>query len=496
MKIAVLIPSEDYRVSAGARIRYGRIGQSLALAGHSLRLEDIGSFDPMTADADVVIISKCHDARAAMCAKVLAARGCVVGVDLFDDYFSQQHDSRMTRYRDWLAGLAPAIDFVLSSTPAMVDVARLYRTDLPIHVMNDPADLMSNDDFTRSLQRKLEAARDSRTIDLCWFGMGDNPHFRIGLSDLAAFGEDLATPLDFGFNVRLSVITNARALDASGLDHLARLPVPVTIEEWTEERETAALAKATACILPVNAQPFSVAKSLNRSVSALGAACQVIAPGYPLYAKLQPLLYRDLRSLAADLDEGRPLLSMESLDTFEVLMKKWASAEQEAARLADFLGEQMEEKRGDASTPDGVRMAVIHGNLTSGATHSLGQRLGALTARSPFCTAKLHCDIYFGGPIGRPKLDMFVNERALDRLLPEYRSRLERAGKIYDKSVWSLSAQADPALVEWSEAPLNFQLAVYAAAIDDIRTQIVEAFGPMATILSESSPHAFTARAA
>jgi hypothetical protein len=494
MKITVLIPSEAYRGNAGARIRYGRIVAALAKAGHQLELEDINSFDPLSADCAVAIISKCHDARAPICARVLGARGIKVGVDLFDDYFSQIHDSRMVRYRDWLAELAPVIDFVLCSTPAMAKVAHLYQASLPIHVMNDPIAFPSMTQLSNILDVKQAAARDNRTIELCWFGMGDNPHFRIGLSDLAAFGGALADPLKLGFNVTLKVLTNARALDADGLALLSRLPVPVTVEEWSPAGEAAALAQATACILPVNAQHFSIAKSLNRAVSALSAGCQVVALGYPLYAPLKPLIYRDFQSLAVDLKEGCALLRAETLGTYTRLMETLASPKNEASRLAEFLDQRLAEPgRERAGVP---RTAIVHGSLTSGAIHKFGQRLGALAVRSPFCTAKLHYDVFFGGRIGQRSLDMFVTERTVDRLLPGVREKARKAGMIANQPVWALSDRGNAEEVNWSEAPLAMQFAAYSATIADMRRQIEAAFGPVAVVVSESSPHAFSARAA
>jgi len=267
MKIAILIPSEDYRANAGARIRYGRIVPELEKAGHELTLIDIVNFNPLLADYDSLIISKCHDVRAILSAVALARRGCAVGVDLFDDYFSQIEDSRMTRYRSWLSQLAPVLSFALCSTPAMSEVVRRYRPDLSVHVMNDPTAPVDDAVLAQALARKIRDARQHRTIDLCWFGIGDNPHFRVGLSDLAAFGTRIAASLGAGMALRLTVATNLRAASAENLAALRDLPLPVQLVEWSEEREAELLNRATAAFLPINAQAFSAAKSLNRAIA-------------------------------------------------------------------------------------------------------------------------------------------------------------------------------------------------------------------------------------
>jgi hypothetical protein len=295
--------------------------------------------------------------------------------------------------------------------------------------------------------------------------------------------------------VRLKVLTNRRALDADGLSLLSRLPVAVTVEEWSPSGEATALAQATACILPVNAQQFSIAKSLNRAVSALSAGCQVIAMGFPLYAPLKSLVYREILSCAGDLDESRALLRPETLGTYASLMESWASPENEASRLALFLESRLAQARRYEGS--GIpQMAVLHGNMTSGAVHIFGQRLGALAVRSPFCTAKLGYDVFFGGRIGQRSLDMFVTERACERLLPGVREKARKVGTIANKQVWGLSARGEPDQSSWSEAPLALQVAVYASTIKEMRRQIEAAFGPVAVILSESSRHAFSARAA
>ncbi|MBA3729434.1 MAG: hypothetical protein H0W92_01305 [Sphingomonas sp.] len=495
MRIVVLIPSEDYRDNAGARIRYGRIAPSLAAAGHQLVLADLNSFDPLTSGFAVALFSKCHDARSLMCARVLAARGVRVGVDLFDDYFSQVHDSRITRYRDWLAELVPMIDFLLCSTPAMAKVARLYRVDCPIHVMNDPMIRQATGKLTSILAQKKTAAVANRTIDLCWFGMGDNPHFRVGLTDLAAFGADLAEPSMLGYTVRLKVLTNRRALDADGLSLLSRLPVDVTLEEWSPAAEAASLNRATACVLPVNAQQFSSAKSLNRAVSALSAGCQVLALGYPLYAPLHSLIYRDIMAMVRDVSCGDTLLRAETLGSYTSLMETLASPEKEAKDLVGFLEVALAASR-HTDKYEIPPMAVIHGSVTSGAVHKFATRLGALAVRGPLCTAKLDYDVFFSGRVGQRSLDMFISEGALVRLLPDAREKVRKVGTIANRTVWSVTSRGAPDEGNWSEAPLPLQIATYANLVRDMRRQIRSAFGPVEVILSESSRHPFSARAA
>src|SRR6185312_15944587 len=98
--------------------------------------------------------------------------------------------------------------------------------------------------IARVLERKLERARSDNVLDVAWFGVGDSTHFRIGLQDLVDHGETFAALACGPFAVQLTILTNARALEATALQMLRRLPVPFTIREWTEDGERALLAES------------------------------------------------------------------------------------------------------------------------------------------------------------------------------------------------------------------------------------------------------------
>jgi hypothetical protein len=127
MKISVLIPSEDYRQQAGARIRYQRIETYLRALGHELTAHPIDEFTSLGAFVDdVYVISKIHDPRSLLAADLAQEAGRLVGVDLFDDYYSQDDNPRLARMRLWLHALKPKLDFLLCSTPEMRELgARL-----------------------------------------------------------------------------------------------------------------------------------------------------------------------------------------------------------------------------------------------------------------------------------------------------------------------------------------------------------------------------------
>ncbi|QUT04355.1 hypothetical protein KFK14_14920 [Sphingobium phenoxybenzoativorans] len=484
MKICVLIPSEDYRAQAGARIRYSRISAPLIESGHSIILQDISQFDPETADHDTFIISKCHDAQSLICAHILSARGKVVGVDLFDDYFSHFSDGRFTRFRLWLTALIETVDFVMCSTPAMAGIARRYSPNVPIHVMNDPADNIRPNDIGRIVDAKLTEARKTRTLKLAWFGVGDNPHFQVGLSDLAAHGRILGGLQDSGWTVSLTILTNRRAMTPDGLAQLRRISVPFSIEEWSEMREQALLDESLICFLPVNAQNFSIVKSLNRAVSALTSGCQVLSNGYPLYAQLNPLIYDGLTSLLDDLDQGELRLGTASIDQYISLMHSLASRSNEAAKLMDFL----KNRQKAPPMPAGKQtIAVLHGVATSGAAHDMAKKVDGLSIASPFCTARLAFDAVFRYS-QKGEITLLVADKALHRLKSTETRRTTRSHTIANQTFWTLEAVE----VEDAEVTsISEQLTLYAGSVQDMQEKIACAFDASQIIVSENSPLPF-----
>ena len=490
MKLKVLIPSEEYKANAGARIRYGRLEQDLAAHGVVLTLQSIADFSPED-DYDALLVSKCHDARALVAAAAASGRGKLVGVDLFDDYFSQKADSRLARYRLWLMQLLPNCHFAICSTLVMEEVARRYSPGLPVHIVNDPAPDVATQKLSDCLATKLAKARSEQFIRLAWFGVGDNPHFKVGLSDLASHGESLRKLADGGMDLELTVLTNPRALTADGLALIREVPVRTRVEEWTEEREEQLLSEAFACFLPVNAQPFSVAKSLNRAVSALSAGCQVISAGYPLYEAFAELIYRDGGSFIDDLKRNLMKHSAARLSKYVSLMTKFASAAEEAAALASFL-----KRLTPATTKDPRPIALLHGHATNGAAHKAVRALGGLSVGTPYCPADFAFDVAF--PTFGHRMVMLMSDQVAKSAKPERGSTVQSARIRFNRKLWKLAdgdeqtGESIPDDAHWYSAPLTFQLATYQSSMTSIAARMQDVFGPCRILLSENSPMPFS----
>lgn len=397
MRLAVVAPSEQYLTLAGVRIRYMRLLLHLEALGHSLSYVQIADFHRLSAlEHDAYLFSKCYDARTFLAARFLKEQGRIVGVDFFDDYFSQTRDSRFVRHREWLRTMSSLCDFYLCSTPRMQDVVETFMPATPGHVLNDPFDDFPLELVARRLADKAAQACASRRLDVAWFGVGDNPNFPVGLQDLAAYGDRLAQFQRRGFEVNLRVLTNRRAFGRDGLAALGRLDVPFIVGEWSRMAEIDLLDQSLLAFIPVNAQPFSIAKSLNRAVTALTGGCQVLSPGFPLYKPLQEFIYDSPDDLFDDLTGGGLRLRSETAEALAGRLTTWGDPEQEAARLAAFLSDLDPFPSPSVNTER--TSGVLHGRRSPTDCHRAAQRLGQLSIGSPFSVEGLNYDI-------RPRFD-------------------------------------------------------------------------------------------
>ena len=419
MKVCVVTPFAEYVNYAGARIRYRRIMEPLRRLGHELSLTPVTTFDDAgDITDDIYVLSKCHDAGALLVALRARGRGSLVGIDLFDDYLSQVETSRISHLRCWWLQALATCDFVLCSTPAMRSVASRFAPGMPAHVMNDPCLRIDADDLARRLALKHDRLQASRCLQVAWFGMGDNPYFPAGLLDLVAFGDELARLRTAGLDARLRILTNRRSMTPDMLAALTRLPLSYTIDEWSEPAEAEVLADSDVAFLPVTAQPFSVAKSLNRGITALCAGAQILSVGYPLYERLDPLVYRDAAELARDAVRGRLRLRAETVGDMTRRLADVADPDAEAAGLAGFLSAVTNgaRKHGDGIGADMSRIGVVHGHDDALRSHTLARRLGAISIGTPFSRKELDYDVLLRWNRTSTALEVLVRKQLWGRL--------------------------------------------------------------------------------
>lgn len=476
MKLAVLLPDAAALDSAGARLRYKRLAAGLKAQGHKLdliALDRLGKAHKF--DRDAYIFAKIYDARAPILAQAIKQAGARVGIDLFDDYFSTTRDPRLTHLRRWFDGFRPMLDFALCGTDAMAAQVAPLLGDLPCQVIADPAPVLDRKALAQSLPQKARRARDSKALQITWFGIGDNPYFRLGLADLQAFADQLLIPARQGFDIRLSVLTNRRALTVAGLERLARLPVEVDLQDWSLPGEQAALAASDIAFLPVGAGAFSRTKSSNRALTALAAGAQVLSPGHPLYADFEAFLYRDFPTLLADLETDSLRHRADRLTELATRMQQVCGAAGQAEALAGFLA-----GLGTGERQPGRVVCVIHGVGSGGDIHKFAQRMRMLSVASSLSRAQLNFDVTPDGD------RVLLSERALGLLRPGLATRAEPAKARGDKPTYRLDmpAAAAPAAQEGAALRIT-DMARYGAGIGQARALVQALFDTPKIILSE-----------
>ncbi|NSY19760.1 hypothetical protein [Neorhizobium sp. AL 9.2.2] len=431
MRIGVILQSEDSRQSAGVRIRYDRLRPWLVARGHTLDLMPIETIDPSHPLAyEVYLFCKCHDIRSLLLADAMKAAGASVGIDLFDDYYTQTSNSRFVHMRDWLRAIRPDLSFALCSTAAMRDRLDAVLSGVPLHILNDPYEQFDAEAIGQAVAHNMDRARQTRQLDIGWFGMGDNPHFPLGLHDLTAHGEAIRLVRRAGYRPRLTILTNRRALSADGLEMISRLGVPYRLEEWSEALEQALIGSSVACLLPVNAQSFSIVKSINRAITTLTGGSQVLSTGFPLYAPLEPFVYRRVDALLADIEAGAPALRQATTASLAQTLSDMADPDIEAGRLSDFLkslGPRPAQPR--PAMARSVGGIVLFGRQSPEPAFSYVRATPSLSVASPFAPPGQDYDVVFQPDPKTGYADLLLSERAVAHLAADVKPFLKPVPK-------------------------------------------------------------------
>jgi len=446
VKIAVIVQSEKFLASAGVQIRYLRFKAMLSEADEAelvfLTLHALEAERQYT--ADVYLFVKTFTADALTLMAHLSGLRKVVGQDLFDDYFSQFGDARLARFRTWLGRSAPFTDFAVCTTSRMSEVVRSYLPDVPITPVDDPMHHLDRDALDRRLAAKLLRMRRERRVRLIWFGIGDNPYFPVGLQDFIANAEAVTDLQKAGWAVDVTVLTNDRALTSLTLPRLAKLPATIDLTTWSVAVERKALEEADAVLLPVSGQSFSRAKSLNRAITAIENGCQVISQGFPLYRRLDPLIYTDVGQFALDLTRGALRVSALTLNEQADRLRTLGDPRTLTVSFLSACRQAFKGKKQATSAAPGL-LCVLHGMESPVAQHKLVSRLGGLSVKTPFHDARWNYHLRFdveggqlvvlieGGQVGRLAAGIQVDQRPrivhertfLEVLLPDAASASE-----------------------------------------------------------------------
>jgi hypothetical protein len=426
MRILILVPTNIHKATAGTRIRYDRL--EAAREDYDVLVQSLEDFAVDDLEGcDVCILSKTYSVEAMALAQQLRQAGKVVGIDLFDDYFTQIDDSRLIRFRTWLRCITDICQFALCSTYPMRDVLKSYAPELPVHVVPDPFPEIDPTFLAATVAAKIARAKSERTIDVLWYGNGSNPFFPVGLSDVAAYSWSLADLASGSFDVRLTILTDKASLTASNLTRLRKLPIRYQIDVWSLEAERQALEQALVTFIPVNGQSFSRAKSFNRALTAISAGTQVLSPGFPLYRELAPAIYADALELLYDLEEGRCRISADSVADVTSAASKVSELGAVADGFYKFLSNLVDTNgnrqigRGRPK-PSLQRQALIYGIEYDGLMIRAARAARILQVKTPFARRERAYDIQFEHRSGH-QLDVWISPKMTGLLRERLRSR-------------------------------------------------------------------------
>jgi hypothetical protein len=339
MILTIIIPSKQWIESAGVRIRYKRLRPCFEAAGVDLRIIPLEQVtNSCIESSNLVIISKIFELDSIKIISVCQNSGIRVGIDLFDDYFSDPKLSIFSKQHDWLRLAAKMCDFAICSTEKMKLVAGQFFDIKYVHQINDTKDpCITHDETRRLINRKLESFNRSGTLKILWFGIGDNPCFDVGIKDLNSYSNFLFQIAKRCSPVTFTILTNERALTPENLTSISYLPMKASIEIWSEKSEEMLLRESDIAFMPVSHQNFSTAKSTNRCLTALTYGCQVLSNGFNLYSDFSKLIYDSTEDLINDCKSCKFRLNKDSAVVFEKICKESFDCEVEVSKLLKFL---------------------------------------------------------------------------------------------------------------------------------------------------------------
>ena len=339
MKIMFIVPSPQWLIAAGVRIRYKRLEPFFENKGCKIRTIPLQYVsERLLQEADVVIISKVFSTDSLYIISLCRTLGIKVGVDLFDDYFSDPKLSVFRKFHDWLELAAKIIDFIICSTDRMKSVASEFINPDLIHKVNDTKDPNISFSETKDLvERKSHVVCDGKSFNILWFGIGDNPYFNVGINDLSNYSNALFQINKLSPFMNLTILTNERALTAKNLTRISRLPMQAKLDIWTEDKEIHYLRDAHLAFMPVSHQRFSIAKSSNRCLTALTYGCQVLSNGFNLYSDLSTLIYQSTRDFIADYKDASFRFNQDVMPIFESICSNSYDCEVEVGKFLAFI---------------------------------------------------------------------------------------------------------------------------------------------------------------
>ncbi|ABB33923.1 hypothetical protein [Synechococcus sp. CC9605] len=361
MKALIIYPNKEWMNSGGARIRYKRLEPFIKAKNVELVYKPINKVSvKLLKEVNIAIIVKVYGLDSLRIISFCKSCGIGVGIDLFDDYFSDETLNLLHDKYNWIKIASIMCDFVICSTEKMKEIAAKFVPKKSIHLVKDTCESNILSEETEELiSQKVNSWKASGHLNILWFGIGDNPYFEVGIKNLANYSNSLFQFRKSFGSITFTILTNERALTQENLSFISNLPIEANVELWSPQLEAKLLREAHVTIIPVSHQQFSIAKSSNRCITALSYGCQVLSNGYNLYSDFTDLIYRSTGELIHHYKHDTLKLNNDSLPGFIDKCNANYNPEAQADNTVRFFKKTLTVKH----TVEQVQITAIHFNL-------------------------------------------------------------------------------------------------------------------------------------
>lgn len=294
-------PGSYDRMVASSRLRTFLPCEHLRRAGWDTRIVPPDG----SGEYDCVVFQKAYGNDDLALAERLGARGVKTVFDLCDNHLYNPNDHpKLAERAHRLERMLETVDAVTASTPTLAEL----RPGPSTYVVDDALETPSAGLLTAVRRAAIRRGRrpSPREVRLVWFGNSGSLDPPFGLVHLADVVPDLerlhkATP------VHLTVISNSRPLFSRFVEGSA---FPVRYLTWRPNRFARQFAGHDVCLIPVQPNPFTLAKTSNRLALALMLGVPVVASRVPSYEEFSEwVLFDDweenIAAYARDPELGR-----------------------------------------------------------------------------------------------------------------------------------------------------------------------------------------------
>jgi len=316
---------------ASFRLRCQRVEKALFSLGVNVERYRDGN------TPQVLVLSKRYDEATMMIAKRLRSTfGTKLILDICDNHFAfTSTDEVVVKRAKNLRNAIQAVDMVIASSDYLSGVIRHeVPSHPPIQVIGDLVDPPSSPSLLDKLSNPIEWLNwkklDDQLVEvnpilhtrLVWFGNHGSDYVTGGMNDIRR-----ALPALLAFHIgqplSLTVISNSRRK----FEILKReTDIPMLYMPWSGAFFSLALKAHAVCIIPINANPFTMAKTGNRVATALVHGLVVVADSIPSYRAFEHNVFLDdwpagLHHACQPRDHSKPLLDQSEVNT--EVVSKW-----------------------------------------------------------------------------------------------------------------------------------------------------------------------------